>query len=163
MRATHSFAVAIAGWASIVLASCGEKPATETRDLFDPAAAGEHAHDAPHGGVLIELGDEAAHLEILRDEATGEVRLFVLDDSAEAAVRVAHASIEIAVSADGAEWTLALEGVASALTGETAGDTSEYRGRDDRLKGDGPVSGRIAQITVKGLTFEGVEVKIPGR
>ena len=49
-------------------------------------AHGDHGHDhpshGPHGGELIELGQEEYHLEFLHDEAAQRVRLFLLDGTA---------------------------------------------------------------------------------
>ena len=52
--------------------------------------ASEHAHASagPHGGSLIELGEEEYHAELVHDEATGTVTVYFLDSAAKAAVPI---------------------------------------------------------------------------
>ncbi len=50
--------------------------------------ADEHAHPekGPHGGPLLELGDEEYHIEVMLDEKTNVLTLYVLDAAAKALV-----------------------------------------------------------------------------
>ena len=115
---------------------------------------GGHEHSAPHGGALVELGEEFAHVEITLDAATGKLTAYALDSEAEKAVRVKHSEIEVAVK--NLAVTIKLGGVANALTGETAGDTSEFSGQSDRLKGAANFDGVIKTISIKGRLFKNV-------
>ena len=54
-----------------------------------------HAHTAPHGGVLVELGDHAAALELRFDAARGVLQAWVLDGHAENFVRIAQPRFEV--------------------------------------------------------------------
>jgi hypothetical protein len=56
---------------------------------------------------------------------------------------------------------LELAPVASPLTGESAGDTSQFAGRHAGLRGAGTLKGRLAEITVKGQVFRDVAFEIP--
>lgn len=80
---------------SLVIASfalwttgCGTpKPA----DNKQPDAHAEHDHpsEGPHKGHLIELGTEEYHAELVHDDATKTVSIYVLDSKAAKAVPIA--------------------------------------------------------------------------
>jgi hypothetical protein len=138
--------------------------------VMAPAVWAEHEHDhpAPPGGMLVELGEEAAHLEFV-SEPDGGVRVYVLDGEAEQSVRVPEPMLELSVtSVSDAAGTRSVSGVvtlsavASPLTGETAGDASEFTGRSDRLRAASAWSGVLDRVTVKGQPFEQVPIRIPG-
>ena len=103
-----------------------------------PSAAPVHLHRAPHGGTLVELGEEFAHVELLVDGTTGAATAFVLDGEAEGSFPVAQPALEFTGRRDGPEFPFALAAVANPLTGETVGRTSEFRGRCDALRGATP-------------------------
>jgi hypothetical protein len=119
----------------------------------------EHEHSAPHGGTLIELGEEFAHIEIVLDAATGKLTAFTLDGEAEKAVRINQNEIEVAV--ENPAVMIKLAGVANALTGETADDTSEFSGQSERLKGATDFDGIIKTISIKGKEFKDVAFNFP--
>ncbi len=119
----------------------------------------EHEHSAPHGGALVELGEEFAHVEIVLDAATGKLAAYALDGEAEKSVRVKQSEIEIDVKNPAV--TIKLGGVANTLTGETAGDTSEFSALSDRLKGATNFDGVIKTISIKGKQFKDVEFNFP--
>jgi hypothetical protein len=119
----------------------------------------EHGHSSPHGGALVELGEEFAHVEIVLDASTGKLSAYALDGEAEKSVRVKQSEIEIALKNPAV--TIKLGGVANMLTGETAGDTSEFSGQSDRLKGATDFDGVIKTITVKGKDFKDVKFNFP--
>ena len=47
-----------------------------------------HEHTAPHGGALVGLGKEFAHVELVLEKATGKLTGYVLDGEAEKPVRL---------------------------------------------------------------------------
>jgi hypothetical protein len=51
-----------------------------------PAAGHAHPEKGPHGGPLLEVGDEEYHIEVLLDEKTNVLTLYVLDAAAKAMV-----------------------------------------------------------------------------
>jgi len=51
-----------------------------------PAAGHAHPEKGPHGGPLLELGDEEYHIEVMLDEKTNTLTLYVLDAAAKAMV-----------------------------------------------------------------------------
>lgn len=60
----------------------------------DPAAHSHHHHhhdsdhEAPHGGTLVELGEHAYHAEIVFDEKTHSILVYLLDGEAKGRVGI---------------------------------------------------------------------------
>jgi hypothetical protein len=169
MKRHLSFACLIA---SLVLSACQssstETKATSTITAVTPAPGSsaeaakkevEHEHSAPHGGALVELGEEFAHVELVLDAVTGALTAYALDGEAEKSVRVKQSEIEIAIK--NPSVAIKLGGVSNALTGETTGDTSEFLGQSDRLRGSTDFGGVIKTITIKGKQFKDVAFTFP--
>jgi len=123
--------------------------------------ASAHEHHAPHKGTLIEFGEEFAHLELVIDQATGKISAYALDGEAEKAVRIAQAEIEIKVAKADKPFSVTLKAQASPLSGEKVGDTSEFAGQSEGLKGLANFDGVVASITIKGKAFENVKFNFP--
>ena len=122
-----------------------------------------HHHTAPHGGALVVLGEEFAHVEFVLEEKTGKLTGYVLDSEAEKPVRLSQKTIELKINRlkSGQSITLQLKAAANVLTGETEGDTSQYEGQFDALKGMTEFHAQIASITVKGQHFTDVDFDFP--
>jgi hypothetical protein len=114
-----------------------------------------HVHTAPHGGTLVELGDHAFNVELLRDPATGKLTAWILDAHAENFVRIASPAIEVVAMPGGKFTPLSLAAVANPATGETVGSTSQFEVQADWLKTSGPFSG-IVTVEIRGTKFEKV-------
>lgn len=130
--------------------------------LFLSTLAFAHEHKAPHGGALIEFGEEFAHLELVLKD--GKLSGYVLDGEAEKAQRVKQKEIEIKIaSVEGKEQALSvtLKAVANVLTGESEGDTSEFAASVPELKGVKKFEGAVSALTVKGKDFKDVKFKFP--
>jgi hypothetical protein len=121
-----------------------------------------HSHDALHGGQVIVLGEEAFHLELVRDRAAGRLTLYALDGHMENFVRLSSPTIPISLTADGAQHTLELAAVAQSATGETVGDTSQFSAPADWLRNARNISGRIAAIEIRGQTFTDIAFDLAG-
>ncbi len=127
-----------------------------------PPSSGGHRHVAPHGGALVELGEEAAHVEVVLEPGTGRLTLYVLDGEAEEGVRVQQGTINLAVKiGDAKEIPLNVDGVESAVTGETRTDTSEFAGTFSVLEGVRSFGALIYRLEVKGRVFQRVEFRYP--
>lgn len=107
------------------------------------------------------LGDEAYHVELVLDAASGTLQAYVLDGEMEDFVRCAAPSIEIDAAAGGAPRVLVLAAVPNPATGETVGDTSLFEARADWLKTTGEFDGVLKSITIRGTTFSGVKFNFP--
>lgn len=133
------------------LAACGDEGHSHEGDHTH-----DDAHTAPHGGVLVELGDHAANVELLLDAEAGTLTLYALGPHAEEPVRVAAPSVAVAVDLPDGPATLDLAAVARELTGETVGDSSEFRVTDPRLVGLAELSGTIPTIAIRGAQYTDV-------
>ena len=86
---------------------CGEatKPAAETAHHEGDGHAEHdeagHPEEGPHNGHLIELGKEEYHAELVHDDATHTITLYLLDGSAKKMVPVADKELTINLVADG--------------------------------------------------------------
>ena len=114
-----------------------------------------HHHPAPHGGTLVELGKEAAHLELVLDRRAGGLTVYVLDGEAQRAVRVAQTELDVHVNGPdaGARTRVVLRASANVLTGETVGNSSQFTGAHDLFTSAGVVRGTVGPVTVRGTTY----------
>jgi hypothetical protein len=133
---------------------------SKSHDHGEHANHGAHAHAAPHGGTLVELGEHAYNLELLRDAKTGKLTVWILDRHAENFVRIASSAIELVAMPGGQFTRLSLKPVANAATGETVGDTSQFEVQADWLKSAGGFAG-IVTVEIKGTKFEQVAYEMP--
>lgn len=128
-----------------------------------------HEHTAPHGGTLVVLGEEFAHLEPVLDPGAGSLTGYILDGEAEKAVRIGQEGIGIKINdtlppggeSDKSGYALILKPVSNILTGETAGDTSEFAVQSDKLKGVQKFDAVISAINIKGQTFRNIGFRFP--
>lgn len=134
--------------ALLVLAGCSK---TESS-----AQAHGHHHVAPHGGVLVELGDHQFNLELKFDEKRGVLQAWVLDGHAENFVRVPAHGFEVEAVAGDKGRLLDFVAVADAMTGETVGDTALFEVEATWLRTAKAFDGRIKAITVRGVIFTDV-------
>jgi hypothetical protein len=124
-------------------------------------ASGKHEHQAPHAGTLAEFGGEFGHFEVVLDSASGKLTGYLLDGEAENPVRVAGKSISLRVKSGASSFTLRMEAVENKLTGETAGDTSQFEGQSDALRGLREFEAVIEDFVFKGKTMTGVAFSFP--
>lgn len=134
-------------------AACSHRSATA------PAmpAPGSHKDQPPHGGTVIDLGQDLYHLEMLRDPDAGTLTVWVLDGEMDEFIRISQSSLPL-------EWNghpAVLHAVASSATGETVGDTSEFQLQADWVKRTPAFHGRIGPITVRGTPFAPVTFAFP--
>ena len=136
---------------STVLSGCSKSPNQR-------AASGGHVHTAPHGGTLIEVGDHAYNLELVRDASAGKLTVYILDGHAENFIRIAAPSIELVAIAGGERRPLTLQAVANAATGETVGNTSQFEAQADWLKNTAEFPGTVASIDIRGTKFNNIAI-----
>jgi hypothetical protein len=120
----------------------------------------EHVHKAPHGGTLVELGDHAYNVELLRDPATGKLTAWILDAHAENFVRIPAPAIQLVANVANTPQNLLLTAVANPATGETVGNTSQFEIQADWLKTAAAFSGTLT-VGIKGTKFEKVAFSLP--
>ncbi len=110
----------------------------------------EHEHKSPHGGALLEVGAEVAHLELVHDEKAGKVTLYVLDGEAKNAVPIKDAPKLNIKSKDGNKQ------IETKSVDAKDGMASKFEATDDALKAD-PLQGRIV-VSIKDKKYN-VDIK----
>jgi len=135
--------------------ACSKK-ADHGHDHAGKPAGGHHAHTAPHGGMLIELGDHQFNLELVHSVEDGRLTAYVLDAHAENFVRLPIQGFAIIALVNGRRESLPMAAVANPVTGETIGDTSEFAGFADWLKGRVAFDAYIPALDIRGVTFTDV-------
>jgi hypothetical protein len=120
------------------------------------SSGGGHTHRAPHGGTLVEIGEHAYNLELVRDAAAGKLTAYVLDGHAENFIRIAAPAIELVAFTGGERRPLSLRAVANPTTGETVGDTSQFEAQADWLKNTAEFPGEIPAVEIRGSKFQGI-------
>jgi hypothetical protein len=138
-----------------LLAACAKK------DAHDHTVSGTHVHTAPHGGTLIELGEHAFSLELVRDAAEGKLTAYVLDGHAENFVRIKGSSFDVIATVGGETRPLTLKAVANTATGETVGDTSQFETQADWLKTTETFDAVLPQLDIRGSAFTKIALNFP--
>lgn len=141
----------------LALVGCGRS------DHAEHAGEGGHGHQPKNGGHLVEVGRHEFNLEVLRDAGAGRLTVWLLDAHAENYVRVAATNLDLEITAGGTTRNLSLQAVANAATGEKVGDTSQFEGTADWLKGTGNFSVRVPRLSLRGKAFDGLPFDFPPR
>jgi len=110
--------------------------------------------------VLVELGEEFGHVELVLEPSSGTVTVYVLDGEATEAVRLIQKTIGLRIR-DANVFDLAAR--ANVLTGETVGDSSEFVLTHDAFKGLSSFRGTLVHVVYKGQDFGDVPVTYPVR
>lgn len=153
----------------LMWSSCGNKKDDHDHDGHDHHGHDHHghhhghghAHEAPHGGTLVVLGDELAHVEFVLVSESGELTAYVLDRDAKNGIRLAQPDITLKITRGFKEFEVKLTAQAVELTGETVGDTSTYKGQHDELKGATDFEVNMAAIQIKGIDFADTAFPFP--
>ncbi len=136
-------------------AGCGDS--TENKDqppemLNVPRA---HAEKGPHGGMLIELGSEEFHGELLHNETTGEVTIYLLDAKAENPIAIDAEQIAINVrrAAGGQQYFLK----ADAAEGDPQAASSRFVSQEKELGAalDDDTASSVLVLSIQGKQFRG--------
>ena len=167
---TLAFIIAlIAAPLSIGLVGCDDAGHDHDHDH-----GGEHAHDdghdhggesaqdegdvhkPSHGGVLIEIGDHFANIEVKLDAETGTITAWTTGPHADQPKRLKQESIEATVTVGDQSADVAFAALPNSITGEKVGDTSQFEAQADLLKGADAFEITFKSITVSGQTFDNV-------
>ena len=122
-----------------------------------------HEHKPPHEGTLVVFGKELAHLEFVLDAENGKLTAYALDGEAEYPVRIMQKYIDVSITPQGSKESFALRLVAmgNVLTGELPGDTSQFEGESDKLKGVSDFEGVVSKVKLRGHEFKKTEFNYP--
>lgn len=153
------------GSLSLVAAGCGsETTPTDPQPVSDmpPDTVGhdEHAHpsEGPHHGVLIELGGEEYHAELVHDDAAKSVTVYILDGPARKVVPIDSKEVTINVKHGGRPEQFQL--AASPSAEDPAGKSSRFVSNDAELAEhlDEEGADPTLVVVIDGKSFRG---KIP--
>ncbi len=122
LRFTRANAFFVGAAALLAATGCGSQPAKPTAPASSEQPAdhdhGDHEHGdhdhaelGPHGGQLIELGEEEYHAELLHDDQMHKVTIYVLDGKAAETVPVSAPEVTIQLEAEGKPQRFALAAV----------------------------------------------------
>jgi hypothetical protein len=121
----------------------------------------KHEHHPPHGGTPVVLGDEAYHLELVRDVAAGTLTAYVLDGEMEEFIRVKATTFEAVATVAGAKQPLTFHAVANPATGETIGNSSQFETSAGWLKTTAAFDATLTALEIKGTNFAAVAFNFP--
>lgn len=155
--------------ALVALPGCGgsQPPAEKTPTAESGHSEGDghdhgddtaHAHptEGPHGGHLIELGNEEYHAELLHDEGTQTVTVHLLDAAAKQPVAISQTEIALQLFQGGQFVKYALKAVRG--PGDPQGAASRFEVVDaalcDALCHEDEARGRL-QVTINGKPYTG--------
>jgi hypothetical protein len=173
MRITkHSFCVGVTVLAAVAFAGCGNNSTQEAskstpgspppiahdkdgHDDHDDHGHGEHGHpsEGPHHGHLIELGNEEYHAELLHDDDTHTVTIFILDSSAENEVAIPEngVTLNVVVAGKPTQFKMTPVGAANEIASQFQVVSEELH---EALEGDGDMNGRL-NATIDGKPYVG--------
>ena len=113
-----------------------------------------HGHKAPHGGVLVNVGDEFCHLEFVQEPESNRLQLHVMRfHPKEMPVKFFMEQIEVSVKVTGEEKVVIFKPVE--LDGITATEqpTSLYMAEVDWLKNAASFDGTVKELKIEGKIF----------
>lgn len=122
-----------------------------------PSARHAHSHssEGPHHGMLIELGKEDYHAELVHDDATATVTIYILDSSVTKSVPITAKHITLNMRAGGKPQQFVL--AAQPQKGEATGSASAFTvtGNDlCRAIDEHGVTGRL-NVEIEGKMYVG--------
>lgn len=114
----------------------------------------DHDHEAPHGGELIELASHAYHAEIVFDEKTHSISVYLLDGEAEKGVGIPEKELTLTLSVDEKQETHKL--LAQPQEGDESGTSSRFTTTGDaafeRFHDDEDLAGTV-DVAIKGKKY----------
>lgn len=138
---THVHLTSMVVLSSAFLVGCGsdaDQTASDGLPDMPPAtvetAGHDHPSEGPHHGHLIELGNEEYHGELVHDEESGTVTIYILDGSATKSVPIKAAEITVNLKHDGQGEQFKL--AASPDESDPEGMSSRFVSNDEELGED---------------------------
>lgn len=137
---------------------CGTKPAPAPAEHHEGDGhdhAHEHPSEGPHHGQLIELGEEEYHAELIHDDATHTVTIYLLDSKGKDSVPVAETEITLNLVAGGTPAQFKLPAVPQST--DPSGRASKFELSNEQMctaLDDEKSKGRL-NVTIEGKPFSG--------
>ena len=143
MRSLDRLATALLASLALFTSACGDKGAPAKGPAGAAAAPAAHEdHKAPHGGEILELGEEEAHVEMLHDKKAGTLTMYVFGKDLQSPVAIAQPTILL----------VGKELKPTAMEPKADGTASAWKLTDTGLNTD-PLVGRV-RLTVGGKAFQ---------
>ncbi len=119
----------------------------------------EHEH-GPHGGHLVELGEEEYHAEVAFDPKTAKITIYILDSTAKNPAPTDSKEITLKLALDGKTEAFAVG--AAPQSGDPPGKSSRFElaghaGIKSHIKDEEDLKGSV-NATIAGKSFSG-EIK----
>lgn len=112
-----------------------------------PKKPSDHVEVGPHKGTLIELGEEEYHAELVVDEKTGTVSIYLLDGAAKKSVGIPDKEITVTLKHDGKAESFKL--AAKPQKTDAAGTSSMFSLKDKEFIEDLHHKGSDPRLSVK--------------
>ena len=121
------------------------------------AADPKHVHPehGPHHGALVELGDEEYHAELLHDDDTDTVTIYILDGSAKHQVPIEAKDVALNAKLDGKPVQFKLPALPDRF--DPAGKSSRFAGKGHELCEvlDSEKADVRLRVTIAGKSYTG--------
>jgi hypothetical protein len=142
----------------LVIFGCGPsrnsaQPTASVAPVTEDASV--HPTEGPHHGGLVELGNEEYHAEVVHDEATDSVTMYLLDAAGKSAVPIDASELLVNWSHDGQAEQYTLP--ASPEPGDPSGKSSRFASADPKLAEALDAEGAEVQlvVTIGGKQYRG--------
>lgn len=114
-----------------------------------------HPDEGPHKGHLIELGEEEYHAELVHDDATKTVAIYLLGADAKTAVPIADAEITLNLVVAGEPMQAKL--AAEKQPGDPEGQASKFAIVDEKILEalEAPKTTGRLNVTIAGKSYSG--------
>lgn len=142
-------------WSAAILAAAlfatgGCTPHVVTKPKSSASATGhghDHPHEGPHGGALVEWGDEEYHAEFTVDHGKKQATVYILDGSAKKPAPIKVESITLVIMNVKPPATVTLK--ADPQKDDPASSASRFVGQHDALgkemEFEGEISGKVGE------------------
>jgi hypothetical protein len=148
--------------ATLALSGCGGQSSEYhpvTKGVAVKTPPHEHEH-GPHGGHLVELGEEEYHAEVVFDPKTAKLTIYLLDSTAKKAAPIDAKKISLKLAIDGK--TEAFEVLPMPDSGDPKGMASRFELADNadikgHIKDEEDLKGAVS-ATIGNKSFSG-EIK----
>lgn len=110
--------------------------------------------------MVIELGKEEYHLELVHEAGNESITAYILDGELEKFVRLPLKEFTVTVQGE-AKRRLEFVACENRATGETVGDTSEFTARDSWLKTNTEFDARLNEIKIGNRVYRDVAFNYP--
>lgn len=138
MLLRRSFELALTAAFALVLVGCTDSNSEFTEVSHDEPEIGHddhsghgHGHHGPNGGEIVEVGNEEFHAEVVVDESSHQIDVYILGSDAATAKPIAAS--EISLSFKHGDELEEFKLTAAALDGEPEGESSKFTIADGEL------------------------------